>query len=276
MAIKKTRSTYILLPGKQWYLRASVSMMVGFGIALMIMSKTNNPTISNIRMQIADVATPVIAVIARPMDAVYGAGVWVSEMATLRKENVMLKNQNIELLRWQAAAKEMESENASLRSLLNVVSVHKTGYITAKVVSDVGGPYVHSALISSGSEDGIKKDQPVIGASGLLGRVVDVGESSARVLLLNDINSRVPVVAERSRVKSILMGNNTGLPSLSYLPVDNKIEVGDRIVTSGDGGIFPKGVPVGVVTKVEDGLVSVQPFVDPAKVEYISVVDYSF
>jgi rod shape-determining protein MreC len=276
MAIKKTRSTYILLPGKQWYLRASVSMMVGFGIALMIMSKTNNPTISNIRMQIADVATPVIAVVARPMDAVYSAGVWVSEMATLRKENVMLKNQNIELLRWQAAAKEMEAENASLRSLMNVVSVHKTGYITAKVVSDVGGPYVHSALISSGNEDGIKKDQPVIGASGLLGRVVDVGESSARVLLLNDINSRVPVIAERSRVKSILMGNNSGLPSLSYLPVDNKIEVGDRIITSGDGGIFPKGVPVGVVTKVEDGLVSVQPFVDPAKVEYISVVDYSF
>ncbi len=276
MAIKKTRNAYILLPGKQWYYRASLSMMVGFAIALMIMSKTNNPNISRLRMQIADAVTPVIAFVGRPMDTFYDAGTWLTEMAALRKENVMLKNQNAELMQWQGAAKSMEAENESLRKLMNVVSSHKSGYITTRVVSDVSGPYVHSALISGGSKDGIVKDQPVMSESGLMGRIVDTGESSARVLLLNDINSRVPVIAENAQIKSILVGNNSGLPSLSYLASDNKIQVGDRIVTSGDGGVFPKGLAVGVVTSVDDGIVSVQPFVDPSKAEYVTVVDYSF
>lgn len=276
MAIKKTRSAYIMLPGKQWYYRVSVSVMVGFAIALMIMSKTGNPNIAKIRMQVADTVTPIISFIGRPMDAFYDAGTWVSEVVQLRSENVILKNQNVELLKWQAAAKAMEEENASLRKLMNVVSAQKGGYVTARVVSDVSGPYVHSALMSGGTQDGIRKDQPVVSETGLMGRVVDAGQSSSRVLLLNDINSRVPVTAENAGIKSILVGNNTGLPSLSYLASDNKIQVGERIVTSGDGGIFPKGIPVGVVTAVDDGVVSVQPFVEPSKVEYVTVVDYSF
>jgi len=276
MAVKKTRNAYILLPGKQWYYRATLSMMVGLGIALLIMSKTNNPNISRLRMQISDTVAPVITFVGRPMDTFYDAGVWISEMMSLREQNVMLKNQNVELLQWQNAAKSMEAENESLRKLMNVVSSHKTGYTTARVVSDVSGPYIHSALISGGAGDGIKKDEPVVSESGLMGRVIDVGESSSRVLLLNDINSRVPVIAEHAQIKSIMVGNNTGLPSLSYLSSDNKIQIGDRIVTSGDGGIFPKGIAVGVVTSVDDGVVSVQPFVEPSKVEYVTVVDYSF
>src|SRR5688500_19946320 len=102
------------------------------------MSKTGNPTISKIRMQIADTAVPVIAVIARPMDAVYNAGIWMSEMAALRQENVMLKNQNIELLKWQTAAKSLEAENQSLRTLMKVAIPQTNGYITARIVSDVG------------------------------------------------------------------------------------------------------------------------------------------
>ena len=273
MAIKKTRNAYIMLPGKQWYYRVTLSVMAGFAIALMIMSKTGNPTISKIRMQITDAVVPVISVVGRPMDAFYDAGTWISEMAQLRQQNVMLKNQNLELLQWQAAAKSMEAENEALRKLMNVVSARSSSYITARVVSDVSGPYVHSALMSGGSNEGIHKDQPVISEMGLMGRVVDVGNSTARVLLLNDINSRVPVIAENAQIKSILVGNNTGFPSLSYLASDNKIQVGERIVTSGDGGIFPKGIAVGVVTSVEDGVVSVQPFVEPSKVEYVTVVD---
>lgn len=276
MPVKKTRSTYMMLPGKQWYYRATLSMMVGFSIALMIMSKTHNPNISRLRMQIADTVTPVISFVGRPMDAFYDIGTWISEMAQLRSENIMLKNQNVELLKWQMAAKAMESENQALRKLMHVVSSHKNGYITARVVSDVSGPYVHSALMSGGKADGIHKDQPVISESGLMGRVVDAGQNSSRVLLLNDINSRVPVIAENAHIKSILVGNNTGLPSLSYLSSDSKIKVGERIVTSGDGGVFPKGIAVGVVTSVDDGTVSVQPFVEPSKVEYVTVVDFSF
>jgi rod shape-determining protein MreC len=135
---------------------------------------------------------------------------------------------------------------------------------------------VHSALVNGGSSSGIKKDEAVTDEDGLLGRVISTGAGSARVLLLSDINSHVPVMAEHTQEKSILSGNNTDWPMLTYLPANSKIEVGERIVTSGDGGIFPPNVPVGVVTAIEDGKVKVQLFADVAKAEYVSVIDYAF
>ena len=276
MAIKKARTTYISLPDKHWVYRASLVTMAAFSLGLMVMSKTGNPAAENIRTRITDLMAPVLDIAASPMNAVHDAGSWIGDMSKLHADNVALKNENIELLKWQAEAKAMQAENASLRALLNVVPSQKKSYVTARIVSDLGGPYVHSALINGGSSTGIKKDEAAISDSGLIGRVVDVGASSARVLLLNDINSRVPVVSERSHEKSILIGNNTDMPTLSYLANDSSVKVGDRFVTSGDGGVFPAGIPVGIVTDVSKGAVKVQPYVDATKVEYVSVVDYSF
>lgn len=276
MATKKIRSTHLFLPGKQWFYRASLVMMLTFGVALVVMSKTNNPAIGKLRTNITDAITPVLSVAARPMDAIHNFGIWIGEIVRMREENIALKNENIELLSWQTKAKAMEAENEALRSLLKVVPSQKSNYITVRVVSDLGGPYVHSALINGGKNNGIKKDQAAISENGLLGRVVDAGDSSARVLLLNDINSRVPVIAEGTHEKSILVGNNSDAPTLSYLSGESKIKVGERIVTSGDGGIFPGGIPVGVVTSIHKGVVKVQPYVDTTKVEYVSVIDYAF
>lgn len=276
MATKKMRSNSLLLPGKQWFYRASVVMMAIFAMTLMVMSKTGNPAVGRLRSQITDIAVPLLGIASSPMDAIHGAGSWIGEIMRLREENVALKNENIELMKWQAQAKAMESENNALHALLHVVPTHKNSYITARIVSDLGGPYVHSALINGGSEIGIKKDEAAISDSGLLGRVVDVGSSSARILLLNDINSRVPVVTESSHEKSILVGNNSDTPMLSYITGDSKVKVGERVVTSGDGGIFPEGIPVGVVSSVSKTSVRVQPYVDATRVQYVSVVDYSF
>lgn len=276
MANKKIRSSNLLLPSKQWFYRVSLIMLITFGMALVIMSKTNNPAVAKLRTHITDAVTPVLSVAASPMSAIHNFGAWIGEVVNMRAENVALKNENIQLLAWQAKAKAMEAENQSLRALLNVVPAQKSGYITVRVVSDLGGPYVHSALINGGALNGIKKDQAAISENGLLGRVVDVGSSSARILLLNDINSRVPVIAERTHEKSILIGNNTDAPTLSYLASETKIRVGERIITSGDGGVFPAGIPVGIVTSVEKGVVKVQPYVDTTTVQYVSIVDYAF
>ena len=276
MAIKKVRTAHIPLVGRHWFYRMSVILMMTFGLMLFVMSKTNNPAIATLRTHINDMVAPLLSVASRPMDAVHNAGIWVSDIVHMHEENIALKNERVELLKWQAAAQEMKSENDALRSLLNVVQTGKTSYATARVVSDIGGPYVHSALINGGSNNGIKKDEAAISENGLLGRIVDVGASSARILLLGDINSRVPVITENTHEKAILIGNNTDTPTLSYLPTGSKIKVGDHVVTSGDGGVFPKDIPVGVVTSVENGAVKIQPFVDASKVEFISVVDYSF
>lgn len=277
MAIKKARTTSLLLSSdKQWLHRASIVMLITAGCVLLVMSKANNPAVTRLRTQIADIAVPLLSVAASPMDAVHNAGVWMGDMVNLRAENITLKNANAELLKWQEKAKAMEEENIALRKLLNVVPTSKSSYITARIVSDMGGPYMHSALINGGSVEGIGKDQAVISESGLLGRVVEAGQNSARILLLTDINSRVPVITESTHEKSILIGTNSETPSLAYLNADNKVKVGERIITSGDGGIFPEGIPVGVVTAIQNNTVSVQPYVDATSTQYVSVVNYDF
>ncbi len=276
MAIKKARTTSLLLSDKQWLHRASIIMLITVGCTLVVMSKAGNPAVSRLRTQITDIAVPVLAIAASPMDTVHSAGVWIGEMANLRAENISLTNANAELLKWQEKAKAMEAENQALRTLLNVVPMNKSTYITARIVSDMGGPYMHSALLNGGTDNGINKDQAVISENGLLGRVVEAGSSSARIILLTDINSRVPVVTESTHEKSILIGNNSDTPSLAYLTADSKVKVGERIITSGDGGIFPQGIPVGVVASVQKNTVTVQPFVDATSTQYVSVIDYSF
>lgn len=274
MAHLRSKTRYLsVMPAKHVVSRAGFLVLLTASASLMIMSKTGNPAIERLRMGVADVVAPVLSVAARPMDAVMGVGQWFSEMAALRRENIALKNDNLRLKEWQLRAQAMQAEDAALRSLLKVVPPRASAYVTAPAVSDFGGPYVRSALLAGGSEDGIVKDRAVINENGLVGRVIEVGQQSARVLLLTDINSRIPVVAEKSGEKSILMGNNADMPTLSYLSADSRIAVGERLVTSGDGGIFSQGIAVGKVISAENGVVTVQPYVDVSRLHFVTVVD---
>lgn len=276
MPVKKNRTAHLIaVTPRGWAARASLVILMVMSLLLMVMNHTGNQSVSRIRVVLMDVLTPIIYVTGKPLDAVADAGAWINEIIQLRSDNIALKNANAQLLQWQSIAKNMEAENSSLRALMNAVPVSRNNYITARVVTDMSGPYVRSALISGGDEQGIRKDQAVISEHGLVGRVIETGKASSRILLISDINSRIPVMGETSREKTILVGNNGELPSLSYLATDSSIKVGERIITSGDGGIFPRGIDVGIVSKIEKGVVSVQPFVDATSIEYVRVVDYS-
>ena len=260
---------------RHWISRVSLVFLLGAGGVLLAMSKQNSAMSEKLRLSLMDAAAPVMEVAASPLTALSQAQAWFSEMADLRAQNARLREENRQLLQWQSTAKSMESENASLRALLHVPTPRKNSFISARIVSDLSGPYRHSALLGAGTAQGVQKDQAVLNERGLLGRIVEAGERSARVLLLTDLNSRVPVMLEGSRQKAILAGANDGLPTLAYLPADATVGIGDRVITSGDGGVFPQGVPVGVVEAVADGHVTVQLFADPSRAEFVSVMDYA-
>lgn len=275
MSAKKSRAPHLIAATpRQWTSLASLVVLTTMSLILIIMNQTGNQNAIRLRTTLMDAITPVIIVASKPLDAVASAGAWINEMAQLRADNIALKNANTQLLQWQNIAKSMEAENNSLRVLMNAVSTPKNNYITTRIVTDMSGPYVRSALIGGGREQGIKKDQAVINEHGLVGRVIETGNTSSRVLLLSDINSHIPVMSESSREKTILIGNNNDLPSLSYITSDSSIKIGERIITSGDGGVFPRGIAVGIVTKIEKGIISVRPFVDASSIEYVNVIDY--
>lgn len=265
-----------MLPTRQAASRAALAGLLGVSALTLILSRTPHPSVMEVRARIGDALLPVVDALASPVHAVERAGAWLAELSVLRTENQSLKNAHAELSQWQAAARKLEAENQALRKLLHTVPAGAASYVSAHIVSDSGSPYVHSALISAGAENGVKKDEAVVSGHGLLGRVMEVGQTSARVLLLTDINSRVPVIGEVSRERAIMVGDNSPITSLAYVSSDSKLAVGERMVTSGDGGLFPAGIPVGVVSAVENGKVKAVPLADWRQVEYVTVVDYTF
>ena len=120
--------------------------------------------------------------------------------------------------------------------------------VAARIIADATGPFVHTVLINAGRAQGITKGQAVVDERGLLGRVIGSGNRSARVLLLTDLNSRVPVMIEGANLKAILAGDNSGRPTLDYLPPGTRITAGARVLTTPDGGVFPPGVAIGTIS----------------------------
>jgi len=129
-------------------------------------------------------------------------------------------------------------------------------------------------MVHAGSENGVARGQAALTGEGLVGRVSEVGNRAARVILVTDLNSRVPVVVEGPQQRALLTGDNSERPSLRYLDAGAQIKIGDRVVTSGQGGVFPPGLPVGVVASLDGEAPRVETFVELSKVEYLRIVDY--
>lgn len=262
-------------PLKSWFQRGTFLLLVAASLTLMMLGKSEAPWVEKARTMVADVTAPVLALLTEPVTATERLFANLEELVDLRAENARLKAERERLLEWQRTAIRLEAENRALSQLLNLAPDPHTSYVTARVVGDQVGAFVREMLVAAGARDGIEKGQAAITGDGLAGRVADVGQRSARVLLLTDINSRIPVLVERTRDRAILAGDNSNRPQLLYLKPQNEVVVGDRIVTSSDGGVFPAGLPVGIVDRVEEGVVSIAPFVDWDRLEYLRVVDYA-
>lgn len=252
---------------------AFVFVLFALSLGIFFFGKTHNAAMEDVRMAITDRLVPVVQALAKPIDTIQGIGTWAHEMAALREENQRLKIDNDRLLRWQSAATELSSENQRLRTLLKYAPAAPASYVTARIAVDAGNPYSHSVVIGAGINHGVMDDSAVVNENGLVGRIIGVGQKTARVLLLTDINSRIPVIAQNSREHAIAGGNGADTLSLLYLPESSKIKAGEIIVTSGDGNVIPAGIPVGVVTSIEKGVATLQAYADWHKLEYVRVVD---
>lgn len=266
--------SHIAAPVRAWAQRFAFLFLVIAAFALMLLGKADTLLVERIRTVATDAMAPILELISRPVDTVGDIVGEAQNLADLRADNAELRRENERLRNWQAAAQRFEAENVALRELSRLTVEPRTRFVTARVIGDPGGAFVRSVLVNAGTGDGLAKGQAAMTSDGLAGRVAEVGLRSARVLLLTDINSRVPVVVGAARDRAILAGDNTNQPKLLYLTPSSDIRPGDQVVTSGHGGVFPPGLPVGVVTQDGDLAVRVQPYVDWAHMEYVRLVDY--
>ncbi len=266
--------SHIAAPVKAWAQRFAFVFLVIAAFVLMLLGKADSVLVERIRTVATDAMAPILEVLARPVDTIGDIIGKAQELADLRTDNVELRRENERLRDWQAVAQQLEAENAALRRLSRLTAEPGIRFVSARVIGDPGGAFVRSVLVNAGAGDGLAKGQAAMTSEGLAGRVAEVGQRSARVLLLTDINSRVPVVVGAARDRSVLAGDNTNQPRLLYLAPSSEVRPGDQVVTSGHGGVFPPGLPVGVVIQTEDSTLRVQPYVDWTHMEYVRLVDY--
>lgn len=254
--------------------RFALALLVVASFAVMLIGKADTVLVEHARVLAIDLATPALEAIARPVAATNRAIADLREFASLREENARLREENARLLAWQTAARRLENENERLRDLSQFKEGPEASFITARIVGENIGAYVRGALLNVGRKGGVAPGQAVVTGAGLAGRIAEVGDNAARVLFVTDVNSRLPVLIERTRERAILSGDNSTQLRLLLLQSVAGVQPGDRIVTSGHGGSFPVGIPVGEVIAAGDGVVKVRPYADFARLEFVRVVDY--
>ena len=169
---------------------------------LMLLGKADTVLVSRTRLAVADAVAPILEAMSRPAASVAQVVGAVRNLAALRADNVRLEEENARLMHWQTVARRLDRENRALRSQLNSVPDPDSAFVTARVIGDTGGAFVNSVLIDAGKQDGVRNGQAVIAGEALVGRVTDPGQRSARILLLTDINSHIPVMLGEQRRES--------------------------------------------------------------------------
>jgi rod shape-determining protein MreC len=260
-------------PARQAFTKLIVPVLLIISLGLMITGRVQSGLIDHIRMQTADRIAPIGGDLVQPWwwsrSILSSIGNLWAQQRALRK----LRQENEQLRQWQAVALALSAENETLKANLGWTPDPPASFITARVADDAGGVYARSILIATGPGSPVRRGQIALDARGLVGRVTETGAQSARVLLLTDMNSRVPVLLEQSHSRAILAGGNTETLHLIFWPEGTNPVEGERVVTSAEANAFPAGLPVGTV-HWSGKQAEVHPFANFSNLQMVRVFNY--
>jgi rod shape-determining protein MreC len=214
------------------------------------------------RTEFDQVVEPVAGVLVAPVRWVRQGAGFVGGYFFAVSENRRLRQRVAELERWRDAAIALKNINTRYEQLLQLRTEPPIPMVSARVVTDARGPFSNARLADVGADRGVKVGNPVLSERGVVGRVVGVTRGVSRVLLLTDVDSRTPVLVDRTNARAILTGDGGPTPRLDYIRGRDPVKEGDLILTSGDGGIYPRGLPVGVAARDARGVWRVRLYAD--------------
>ena len=252
--------------------RVLVGLLVLFLLALFFLWRIDSPRVERFRSALVDRVVPSFDWAMAPIT---GAAAMIDDFqsyARLYEQNQQLRDELQQMKAWKEAALQLEQKNARLLDLNQVRLDAKLTHVTGVVLADSGSPFRQSVLLNVGARDGIRDGWATMDGIGLVGRISGVGQRTARVILLTDSNSRIPVAVQPSGQKAMLSGDNSAAPPLEFLEDADEVRPGDRVVTSGDGGVFPAGLLVGQVAMGTDRRLRVVLSADYQRLEFLRVL----
>ena len=243
-------------------------------IILIITSKVNHKITDNISLFMINLSLPIVKTVSYPFNTAIDLTVNLKELINARRDNKKLIAENEKLRSFYIKAINITQENKDLRDIVNFIGLRSTRYKTAYVIGKSHQLYNRSLFIGAGKDNDIEIDDVVLGKNSVIGRITEVAKDKSRILLLWDINSRIPIITSRSRTRGILAGDNTNIMKILYLNKKHNIAVGDMVFTSGDGESMQPGLLAGIVTKVNKQQVEVRTIEDIDNVNIVTIVKY--
>jgi rod shape-determining protein MreC len=262
------------IPARQVLSKLTLPVLIAASFGLLLVGKADTMLADRARIALADALAPVYVVLSQPLSEARAAVNDVVSLWNIRAENVRLRAENDRLRQWQSAALALDAENRRLKAELHWVPDPAAAYVTARVVADAGGIYAKAVLLAVGPNHFIRRGEIALDENGLVGRVTEVGTRTARVLLITDLNSRIPVMLEQSRGRAILAGTNGPLPRLLYWSDGAPPRDGERVVTSAEADAFPAGLPIGTVRYTGANVPEVVPTANLDRLEMVRLFDY--
>lgn len=258
---------------------AGVALIVAAVVAITLLANDRRETFKaeayGATRQVTDtIVAPVGGVLSTPIRWFRGGISFIGSYWNAANENRRLKKELTEMRQWQSVAVALKDRNERLEAVLGLRTEPPIPMATAQAVIDSRGPFANARLIDAGSKAGIAIGNPAMSERGLVGRVVGVTPSISRVMLLTDVASRTPVMIDRTNARAILSGDGGPNPKLEYLRGREPVKQGDRVLTSGDGGVFPRGLPVGTAVKGLDGRWRVVLDADADAIDFVRVLKF--
>jgi len=241
-------------------------------IALVLVWRIDNPRVERLRAAVVDRVVPNMEWAMAPVTGLARMVDGFQSYARLFEQNQELRRELQQMQAWREAALQLEQENARLLDLNRVQLDPELTFVTGIVMADAGSPFRRSVLLNVGARDGILDGWATMDGLGVVGRISGVGERTSRVLMLTDANSRIPVSIQPSGQQALLIGDNSQSPVLDFIELPEDVSAGDRIVTSGDGGVFPPGLLIGQVVRTTDRRLRARLAADLPRLSFLRVM----
>jgi len=250
--------------------RFSLFVLIIISIALIVFDKVDSKPLKLARSIIKDGVFKASQIISSPTKGLSFVSDAAKTHLNLYDNYILLKKENNQLKEKNFHSDYLVLENTQLRKLIDEQVNSKSNFVSSRVIIDKNNPYLHSFIINSGTNKNIKNGMAVLDGANFVGRVVDVNFFTSRILLVSDLNSKIPVIISPSGTHAILSGRGKGKPTLDYLPENNVLEDGNKVFTSGTEGIFSPGIPIGKV-KFENKIANVSLFSELTQITFINI-----